>query len=185
MTGTRGSLAGIALLSIVIGAGLGFGLTWLVQPSGTVLQTKYLSTQSIGWKNDNDLTNTVVPNTQLNITTSGSSYLAIRFDGSLGYHLDSTFTTTTRFNITLEVNDTVVGMYKASWWRSAASIGEEGSVGVSMTWVSDTLPAATYIVSVKWASTYDAPGDNQIYFSTANRNTTRTIMVQEFRSGLF
>ncbi|NMC07977.1 MAG: hypothetical protein GYA24_22415 [Candidatus Lokiarchaeota archaeon] len=182
----RGSLAGIAIISIIIGAGLGFGLTWLVQPSGSVLKTQYLSVRSLAAKNDNDLTKTVVPGTAMNISTGGLSYLVIDFSGSLGYHLDASFTSVTRFNITLEVDNIVVATHIASWYHGSASgTMEEGSIGVSMRWVSGTMAAGVHDVKLKWVSTIDATGANQIYFSTPTRNTTRTITVQEIRSGLF
>jgi hypothetical protein len=182
----KGSLAGIAILSILVGAGLGFGLTWLVQPSGGVLQTQYLSVKSLAAKSDNDLTNTLVPGMQLDVTTKGFSYITVEFSGSLGYHLDGTFVSVARFNITLEVDGVPVAESKAEWYHQAATGQmEEGSLGVTMAWVSGSLPAAPHSVRVTWISLTDATGLNQVYFSTTNHNTTRSITIQEIRSSLF
>lgn len=183
----KGSLAGIAILSILVGAAVGFGLTWLVQPSGSVLQTRYLAVSSTAGKSDDDLTKTVIPDTQLNITTKGFSYITVEFAGSLGYHLDSTFSSACRYNITLEVDGTAVSVFKATWYHTTASGSqEEGSLGVSIPWVSGTLAAGTHVVQVTWVSTIDALGGNQIYFATSpNRVTVRSITIQEIRSSLF
>jgi hypothetical protein len=186
MADRKGSLAGIAILSILVGAGLGFGLTWLLPPSGTVLQTKDVAMNSQTYKSDNDMTKTAVLGMQLNITTRGFSYITAEFFGSLGYHLDSTFVNVVRFNITLEVDGVAVVQSKASWYHQAATgNAEEGSLGVTLRWVSGTLLAGTHTVQVTWVSLYDPAGTNQIYFATPNHNATRSITVQEIRSNLF
>nr|MDO8087243.1 hypothetical protein [Candidatus Sigynarchaeum springense] len=87
-----------------------------------------------------------------------------------------------RYNITLEVDGAVVAEHKASWYHSIATgIAEEGSLDVSMAWVSGTLAAGTYTARVMWVSVFDATGTNQIYFSTTNHNATRSITIQEIR----
>ncbi|HME53759.1 MAG TPA: hypothetical protein VKM55_16140 [Candidatus Lokiarchaeia archaeon] len=181
-----GKLAGAIIVSIIIGAGLGYGLTWLLQPSGSILQTKYLQLTSQNFKSDDDLTKTGMTGTHLNITTKGQSYLIVDFSCTLGYHLDQLFTGVIRFNISLEVDGTEVARSKASWY-AASAIGnaQEGTEQVTLNWVSKTLPAGTYTANMTWTSLYDAPGVNQIYASTPNMNTSRTLMIQEIRAPLF
>ncbi|MBN2152766.1 MAG: hypothetical protein JW839_15045 [Candidatus Lokiarchaeota archaeon] len=186
MADRKGSLAGVAILSILVGAGLGFGLTWLLPPSGGVLHTHFLSLRTLAYKNDDQVTKTLVPGTQLNITTSGFSYITVEFTGSLGYHLDATFVNTLRYNITLEVDGAVVAEHKASWHHSPASgVMEEGSLDVSMAWVSGTLAAGAHTVRVMWVSDGAVTGANQIYFSTTHHNATRSLTIQEIRFTLY
>jgi hypothetical protein len=79
-----------------------------------------------------------------------------------------------------------VAQSKASWYHETATgNAEEGTLGVTLRWVSGTLAAGTHTVQVSWASLFNPTGTNQIYFSTPNHNATRSITVQEIRSSLF
>ena len=181
-----GKIAGAVIISIIIGAGIGYGLTWVFQPSGSILQTKYLQLTNQAYKNDDDLTKTGMIDTHLAITTKGQSYITVGFSCTLGYHLDALFVDVIRFNISLEVDGVEVARSKASWY-AASAIGnaQEGSEQVTLNWVSKTIPAGTHTVNMTWVSLFNAAGVNQIYASTPNMNASRMLMIQEIRAPLF
>lgn len=184
--GRKGMLVSVAIISIILGAGLGYGLTIVLHPwptqdnSGKVLQTKYLALTSETYKNDDDLVKTGMKDTHQAITTKGQSYIIVYFSCTLGYNLDALFVGGIEFNISLEVDGIEVAHSRAAWY-AASAIGnqQEGTEEVTLKWVSDTLTASTHVANVTWVSKWDAPGLNEIWSSTVAMNMTRTLTMQE------
>lgn len=134
---------------------------------------------------DENLTSTLIPDTELTITTQGNSYLAITFNSFAMILLDILFTGEVEFYINLVITgvgnrSTIVYIYDPS-----PGIGDFRfySQDVVILFSTETLAAGTYEVGVYWYSGNDEVGDNGLWFNVdAYLDYPRTLWVQELAS---
>jgi len=145
---------------------------------GIILQTKNnesYTAANIFW-NVADYEN--IPDTGLNITTSGNSKLNVAFEGAFMLRLGSTFMGVTEYNITLDivgVGNRTTGIYAGI--NSGMGTDWEVPCNTHISFETGILPAGTYSISVFWSSAI-APdaGWSQLFILD---EYPRSIFVQE------
>jgi len=178
------------VLCTVLGAALGYSLTWVIPPPDrtpstpmSIVQTRFLSVSSLAMKSDADLTKTGVPDTNLSITTGGNSYLVAEFSGHVWIFLDVGFQNQMDFNITMAIDGTDVAWTLIDrFYMSAISNAEQTSEAIHFSFISGILPAGTHVANITWASRFSCAGSDSISMSTAGMNMTRSIMLQEIHA---
>ncbi|MBD3188463.1 hypothetical protein GF325_16655 [Candidatus Bathyarchaeota archaeon] len=176
------------LLATILGAIGGYGAVWLFPPpnqgqSGAVLQTKYISARSLEVLYDFETTQSLIEDMEIMLTTSGNSYLELRFSSPVGLFLDPSFSSAVEFNFTMWFDGVLSSTTEVRAFRDSASgQNEEYTDHISLEHVTDILPAGTYTINVTWYSVHDQSGTSQVYLTLPLFNTTRTLMVQEIHS---
>jgi hypothetical protein len=179
-----GAFIGGLLLGIVLTGAVGlFALsTFQSDESGRILQAKYEEFNSQAYIND-DATGawTQVPDTEMNITTEGESFLSVTFSAVMILHMDSSFAGACRFNISLEIEGVESRQTRASYYHATPGPGViiELSERVDIHLETGTLSKGTYNIVVNWISAFDAPGSNQLICTWANFNFTRSLSAWE------
>ena len=153
-------MGSVFITLILVGAGGYFGLPLLfpnlnenLTDNGIILQTKYYESYTpanIFW-NVVDYEN--IPDTELNITTSGNSKLIVAFEGALMLRLGSTFIGETKYNITLDISgvgNRTTCIY--SGINAAQGTDWEIPCNTHISFETGILPAGTYTISVYWSS---------------------------------
>lgn len=174
------------VLSIVLGAALGYGLTWVLPPpdrgSGSIVQTRFLSLNSNAQISDTNLVKQTVPETFLSITTTGNSYVVMEFSAHAWVYLEPGFINYLLIDICLELDGHAVANATINRFESIAlSSYKETSEHFHLRFVTGTLPAGTHVANVTWVSRNNANGNNIISFSSMGINMTRTLMLQEIK----
>jgi hypothetical protein len=183
---TIGTILGSVFITLLlVGVGGYFGLP-LIYPilnedltdEGILLQTKYYENKTQIFIVDTDLVEEKMPDTELNITTSGNSKLRVAFDALFLIHLDSAFSGGTRYNITLVLSGVRNRTTRVSYF-SSPSLGTtiEESYSPHITFETGILTAGTYSISVYWKSNNAASTGSSMLFSLDGY--ARSIMAQE------
>ena len=158
---TIGTILGSVFITLLlVGAGGYFGLPLLypilnedLTDDGIILQTKNNESQTaanIFW---NVFTYEKIPDTELNITTSGNSKLIVAFEGAFMLRLGSTFSGETKYNITLDIagiENRTTCIY--SGIDTALNTDMELPCNTYISFETGILPAGTYTISVYWSS---------------------------------
>ncbi|NMC05318.1 MAG: hypothetical protein GYA24_08910 [Candidatus Lokiarchaeota archaeon] len=179
-------LAGVLVASVLLGAGLGYGLGWLFPPrqstTGMVVQSLSQVTSSQATKLDDEVTSTLVPGMSIDAHTVGNEYLVVEFSAMGILYLDSTFSGVLRFNVSLNLAN--VSRCNVQVYRfSSSMIGhiDESPFSLHMRWISPVLPGGTHAINVTWASFFNQPGLNSLTLSSSGVNMTRTLHVHVIR----
>ncbi len=156
----------------------GYTKTEDLNAEGIILQTKNNESQTaanIFW---NVFAYEKIPDTGLNITTSGNSKLNVVFDGALMLRLGSTFMGDTKYNITLDilgVGNRTTAIYAGI--NSALGTDWEVPCNTHIFFETGILPAGTYSISIFWSSAIaPAAGWSQLFVLD---EYPRSIYVQE------
>ncbi len=176
---SKGVAAGI-LLAIVCGGLLGFGLTYVLLPTGSVDQTAFGSWRTQVFIADGTTTVTPVPETTLNITTRGTARLLIRFVTQYVHYMNGGHNGISRYEVNLTLNGATIagGMIEYVTDAALATWIEISSTFV-LEYLTDPLPAGTYTVSLQWVSLYSIGStDSILIFCTPNFNYSRSILIQ-------
>ena len=188
-------MGSVFITLILVGAGAYFGLPALypnlnadlgdyiekddLTGEGILLQTKYMEVQtSSNLLRDDDQVYQKIPDTELNITTTGNSKLNVAFVGAICLQMNKDFHGYTKYNITLDIsgvgNRTTRIIYLSD---SGVGTKTELSDNVQISFETEILPAGTYSISVLWKSTYTiADGATFLHF---NYDIPRSIYAQE------
>ena len=170
---TIGTILGSVFITLLlVGAGGYFGLPALypnlnadlgdyvekddLTGEGILLQTKYVEVQTSSFFiRDDDQVYQNMPDTELNITTTGNSKLNVVFIGAFFLQIYPDFFGYTKYNITLDIsgvgNRTTSILYLS---HLASGIKTEISDNVQISFETEVLPAGTYSISVLWKSSY-------------------------------
>ena len=145
---------------------------------GILLQTKYLEVKTQISIVDTDLVEEKMPDTELNITTTGNSKLRVAFDALFLIHLSSSFSGGTRYNITLALSGVRNQTTRVSYF-SSPGLGTtiEESYSPHIDFETGILPAGTYSISLYWNSNNAATSGSSQLFSLDGYS--RSIYVQE------
>jgi len=145
---------------------------------GILLQTKYLEVKTLVFIVDTDLVEEKMPDTELNITTTGNSKLRVAFDAIFLLHLDSVFSGGTRYNLTLVLSGVRNQTTRISYF-SSPSLGStiEETYSPHINFETEILPAGTYSISVYWKSNNVAISGSSMLFTLDGY--ARSIMAQE------
>lgn len=145
---------------------------------GILLQSKYFEDKTQIFIVDTDLVEEKMPDTELNITTTGNSKLRVAFDAIFLLHLDSAFSGGTRYNLTLVLSGVRNQTTRISYF-SSPSLGStiEETYSPHITFETGILTAGTYSISVYWKSNNAASTGSSMLFSLDGY--ARSIMAQE------
>ncbi|MHA2232935.1 MAG: hypothetical protein ACXAB4_10620 [Candidatus Hodarchaeales archaeon] len=190
---SKGSFIAGLLVGIVIAGAIGFVAIQTSESNddhdsdraGRILQTKYEEFRSQAFLPDSETGSwALIPDTELEITTKGDSFLSLTFSAVMILHLDSSFSGACRFNISLEVAGITNKQTRVSYYHGIPGPSQivEFSERVDIHYETDTLAIGTYSLAAYWISAFDAPGSNQLISSTASFNFTRTLSVWEISS---
>ena len=132
---------------------------------GILLQTKYYENKTQIYISDTDLIEEKMPDTELNITTTGNSKLRVMFDGMFLIHMNDLFSGGTRYNITLALSGVKNQTSRISYFSSPGlGVTIEESYHPHISFETGILPAGTYSISVYWNSINNATtGSAQIF----------------------
>jgi len=184
-TNTIGTILGSVFITLLlVGVGGYFGLPVLYpilnegsDDEGIILQTKYnesYTAANIFW--------TVVdyekiPDTGINITTSGNSKLNVVFEGALMLRLGSTLQGYTKYNITLDISG-VGNRTTCIYAGKDSTLDEELELpcNTHISFETGILPAGTYSISIFWSSVIAPTGWSQLFILD---EYPRSIFVQE------
>ena len=192
------------LISLIVGAGFAFVSLPIVYPSlktsstntnnnNTISPTGVVKTILKSWQDesaifDNQLTWSLMNQTQVNFTTSGNSSILAQFSAPYLVYLSATFTGVVRYQVSLVIAGHGNTTTQIEYFNNGAATGSENeqSFFPTLTFMTGNLPAGTYNCSVWWRSIYDAPGSNQIIVSSHNNAVTyhfdRWMLLQEIAS---
>ncbi len=172
-------------MAILAGAALGYGLSYIFLSPGTVVQTNFSAFRTLAYIPSATTSPIQVADTQLSITTSGASNIIVRFSTAFTIYLFQNHNGITRFQINLTMN----GVTKSIQYLEDSSDGPVSSVsGVErggsliLEFVTEALPAGTYLFKIMWRSTASGGSVNsQLIFCSSNFNSTRSLFGQEIR----
>ncbi|MFW9917211.1 MAG: hypothetical protein ACFFGZ_16525 [Candidatus Thorarchaeota archaeon] len=178
-----GAFVGGVIVGIIITGAVGFFAlqAFQAEESGRILQTNYEEFNSQAYILD-DATSawTQMPDTKMNITTEGDSFLVVTFSATMILHMDTTFSGACRFNISLEIEGVGSKQTRASYFHSPGpGATVELSERVHIYFETGTLSEGTYNIVVNWISAFDAPGANSLNSGSSNFNFTRSLSVWE------
>ena len=201
MTNTLTTVLASVLISLVVGAGIAFVSLPIVYPSlqtpstktnnnNTTSPTGVVKTVLKSWKDnayisDNQLTWSLMNQTQVNFSTSGNSSILVSFSAPYLVYLNPTFTGFVRFQVSLVIaghgnTTTQIEFFDDG---AASNSNRELNYYPTLTFMTGTLPAGTYNCSVWWKSINDAPGLNQLIVASPNVNAhyhfDRWMLLQE------
>jgi len=174
-----GGYFGLPLLYPILNDDLGdYAKTDDITDEGILLQTKYFEDETQIFIVDTDLIEEKMPDTELNITTTGNSKLRVAFDAIFLLHLDSAFSGGTRYNLTLVLSGVRNQTTRISYF-SSPSLGStiEETYSPHITFETGILTAGTYSISVYWKSNNAASTGSSMLFSLDGY--ARSIMAQE------
>ena len=158
--------------------------------NGILLQTKKLVINDHAEITEEDTTLQVMNNTSLEITVQQDSRLNARFSGVFRLALKSEAVKRADYQITLMLQGVTGQTTHISYWDNAGSTTNTLylTYTVYIEFLTDSLDAGTYTVTMWWQSLYDHPSDPLIYSrlyasdidSVQQYNDySRTIIVQE------
>ena len=183
---TIGTILGSVFITLLlVGVGGYFGLPLIypvlnedVTDEGILLQARYNESQTAA-----NIFYTVydyekMPDTELNITTSGNSKLNVAFEGAFMLRAGSTFVGNTQYNITIDISG-VGNRTTLIHYGIDAALGKDIEIpcNIHISFETGILPAGTYSISIYWSSAY-APtlGWSQLF---AMDEYPRSIYAQE------
>jgi hypothetical protein len=153
--------------------------------SGKILQTKKIETRSTASINDADTTKSQMPGMNIQITTSGDSYLTMRFFTQLYLILNPDFKERVDFNVSIEFEGKGVCESMIHYYVRPGPLGNETdlTIPIYLEYTTDSLSAGTYTVKIVWYSIADNT-DSYIILVASQGSLTplRTLIVQEISS---
>ncbi len=178
-----GAFVGGVIVGIILTGAVGFFAlqTFQAEESGRILQTDYEEFNSQAYIQDDAISAwTQMPDTEMNITTEGDSFLVVTFSATMILHMDTTFSGACRFNISLEIEGVGSKQTRASYFHNPGPGAiVELSERVHIYFETGTLSKGTYIITVNWISAFDAPGSNSLNSGSSNFNFARSLSVWE------
>jgi len=181
---SKGVVAGI-IIAIVCGGLLGFAFAYFLLPPNNIVQTKCASWKTVAYIDDYITTSTPIPDTTLNITTSGATQLVIRFVAQYDHFMNTGHDGLSRYTFNLTLDGVPIDGGQIEYvTTSALTEWIEISSSLVIEIVTEPLPAGTYLIGVSWCSLVSSGSANSqlILNNGANFNYTRTLFVQEIRS---
>ena len=181
----KGIAVGI-IIAMVAGVTLGYGLIYIFPSPGMIVQTKFSSFRTQAFVADSTTSPVQVVDTQLSITTGGSSYLVVRFTTAFIIYMNQNHDGLTRYQVNLTMNgETISIQYFEDSTDSpvTSAVGAERGGGLVLEFVTEPLPAGTYTFRIIWRSTITGGSvDSLGIFCTPNFNSTRSFFIQEIHN---
>ncbi|MEX2681117.1 MAG: hypothetical protein Q6373_005925 [Candidatus Sigynarchaeota archaeon] len=181
----KAGYAGVLVASIAISFLLGYFVIPMlparVIPSGTIRQTRVVTSQTLAYLTDSSTTYSAIPDMSLEITIADKSSVQAVLSSGITIYLNETFSGITLYNIALVItgvgNRTVAVEY-ISYKPISSSIKIAESFYLD--YHAGPLAAGTYLVTAYWKSLV-APttGYTQISMTTNVYNYTRSLTVCE------
>ncbi|MFX0115917.1 MAG: hypothetical protein ACFFB3_15305 [Candidatus Hodarchaeota archaeon] len=156
----------------------------LPEDQGIVLQSRYQTWNSRAVLDDSSTAGyTQIPDTSLSITIEAQSQIAAIFTSDYWLRLeDLPAGDELRYNISLAVegigNETII----INYYDSVSLTIKEISSTLYIDYVTGSLPAGTYTVSVWWMSELNQFDLNSLRLSDTTEPHTRSLWVQELKS---
>ena len=195
MSNTTTTVLASVLISLVVGSGIAFVALPIVYPSlqspsanqttPGVVKTTLKSWKDNAYISDNQLTWSLMNQTQVNFSTSGNSSILASFSAPYLVYLNPTFTGFARFQVSLVIAGHGNTTTQIEFFDDgpASNSNRELSYFPTLTFMTENLPAGTYNCSVWWKSIVDAPGFNQLIVASPNVNAhyhfDRWMLLQE------
>ncbi len=120
---------------------------------GILLQTKYFEVQTNFAIGDTEFDAIKIPDTEVNITTTGNSKLSVAFEGAFYLLLSSAFEGYAVYNITLDIAGVDQRATRIEFFEEISS-GSACQIpcNLHISFETGILPAGTYEISVYWKS---------------------------------
>ena len=146
-----------------------------------VVQSKYHENNSTEVIWDYDLTPSVMPGTELNITTQGNTKLSVSFDAQFELTLVNAFDGGAFYDIKLQIEGVKQETFKILEYHGEPIVGQtENSIYVQISFETGILPAGTYNISVLWCSVLNTAQLSRLSVGIyLGDNSFRTISAQE------
>ena len=148
-----------------------------------VVQSKYkeINSSAIIW--DYDLTQSVMPDTEMNIATQGNTKLSVSFDAQFALLLIDTFDGIALYEIILQIEGIKQERVEIFEYHGEPINGQsENSIYLQVSFETGILPAGTYDISVIWYSKINTAETSRltagIYLTD---NLVRTLSAQEIK----
>jgi len=155
----------------------------LKDDKGVIVQSKYkeINSSAIIW--DNYLTESVMPDTEMNITTQGNTKLSVSFDAQFSLLLVDTFKYTAFYNITLQIEGVKQETVDIVEYHGEPIVGQvQKFIYLQISFETGILPAGTYDISVIWYSKIDTAKLSRLTAGIyLTNNLVRTLSAQEIR----
>ena len=182
-------LASVFITLLISGAGMYFGLP-LVYPNivndetmngEVVIQSKYQEFNSTEVIWDDDLTPSMIPDTEMNITTQGNTKLSVSFNAMVELTLVNGFDGGAFYEITLQIDGVKQETVKIFEYHGEPINGQsEIPIYLQISFETGILPAANYNISVNWCSTLNTVQLSRLSIGIyQTENSFRTISAQE------
>ena len=172
MASTSILIVATAIISVIAGAGIAYVAIPSIDPSYNAnTSITYKSWQDESYIFDNQLTWSLMNQTQVNITLSSSAKLYVQFSAPFLLSLDTTFTTVQYYLVALVIKGVGNTTEPIVFYDSSPATGQyrQISYNPTLTLMTGQLPAGNYNISVQWKSKADAPGTNDL--SVSHHNT--------------
>jgi len=151
-----------------------------IDKKGKIVQEYYLEFNTDAYKYGNDLSITLIPDTEFNISTTGNSKLRVIFSASTVLSLPPNFTSAARFNITLSIDETFNKTARVSYFSNYALPDIiQISYTISIILESETLSKGLHNVKVFWNSIYDSGNSVFLIMYNANFRYPRSLLIEE------
>ena len=179
----KGIIVGV-IVAILAGAALGYGLSYVfLGPGNTVVQTKFSAFRTVTYIDSTTTSPVQVDDAQMSITTSGASRLIVRFTSAYVLYLYQNHNELTRFQVNLTMNDVTESIHHLEAMSDGPVSnpdGAENSGFLLIEFVTEPLPAGTYVFKIMWRSIISSsPVHSQLIFCSPPFNNTRSFFVQE------
>ena len=150
-----------------------------------LLQSIYEEFDTQAVLSDENLTSTLIPDTEITITTQGNSSLVVLFDCFSIVQLDTIFTGSVSFfiNLVVEGVGNLTSMVYIVDLAPATLDYRFYSEDITISYSTGTLSAGNYTVGVYWYSGIDEVGDNALWFNVDTYvDYPRSLWIQEIAS---
>ncbi len=174
------------IVSLLIMAPIAYFVLPVLYPDmkdGGTVQFVYKEFDDRTYLPDNVLDFELINQTTLTITTLGNSFLSILFVMQTVITMSNDMDGALQFEISLVVSGVGNRTIKVAYFRQGPTGNySEVPADVTISYVTDTLVAGNYTISVYWRSVWDAVGGNNLIgYNAPNFAYNRSIQVEEIR----
>ena len=172
MASTSILIVATAIISVIAGAGIAYVAIPSIDPTYNAnTSITYKSWQDESYIFDNQLSWSLMNQTQVNISLSASAKLFVQFSAPFLLTLDTTFTGVQYYLVALVIKGVGNTTEPIVYYDGSAGTGQyrQLTYNPTLTLMTGQLAAGNYNISVQWKSNSDAPGVNDL--SVSHHNT--------------
>jgi hypothetical protein len=159
------SIIASVILSVIITGGLSYFILPIIYPrmletdEGIVLQSIYIESNTAASITYENTTYQKIPETEATITIRSNSKISVTFQAMFLLVLEASYSGGCVYNISLVVNGHGNKSYTITYYKDGTGT-RIIQVNFHDTYITDSLPAGTYLVEVYWKSYADVNPDH-------------------------